>query len=85
MAEKKYVAYVSTYTMGDKYGIKIFDVDINEGRLSERGEVEITNSSYITLSHNRKYLYAITDFGVESFKILPDGALAHINVAAIMV
>ena len=83
MAEKKYVAYVSTYTMGDKYGIKIFDVDINEGRLSEKGEVEITNSSYITLSHNRKYLYAITDFGVESFKILPDGALAHINVAAI--
>ena len=26
MAEKKCVAYVSTYTMGDKHGIKIYDV-----------------------------------------------------------
>ena len=28
MAEKKCVAYVSTYTMGDKHGIKIYDVDL---------------------------------------------------------
>lgn len=83
MAEKKCVAYVSTYTMGDRHGIKIFDVDMTKGSFSEKGEVEITNSSYITISHNRKYLYAITDFGVESFKILPDGGLEHVNVAAI--
>ena len=65
MAQKgKYVAYVSTYTMGDNHGISIYDVDIKEGRFSLKDRVEITNSSYLTISHNRKYLYSITDFGV---------------------
>ena len=26
--QKKYVAYVSTYTMGDNHGITIYDVDL---------------------------------------------------------
>jgi 6-phosphogluconolactonase len=55
---------------------------MEKGRFKEKGEVEITNSSYVTISHNRKYLYAITDFGVESFKILPDGSLESINKAS---
>ena len=29
--------------------------------------MEITNSSYVTISHNGKYLYSITDFGVEAY------------------
>ena len=64
-AKKKYVAYVSTYTMGDHYGIKIYDVDLKKGRFSEKGQVEISNSSYVTISHDEQFLYAITDFGVE--------------------
>ena len=81
---KKYVAYVSTYTMDkDKNGIKVFDVDLEHGRLIPKSSVEITNSSYVTISHNRKYLYAITDFGVESFRILEDGGLKCINRALI--
>ena len=77
---KKYVAYVSTYTMDkDKNGIKVFDVDLEHGRLIPKSSVEITNSSYVTISHNRKYLYAITDFGVESFRILEDGGLKCID------
>ncbi len=83
MAESKYVAYVSTYTMGDQHGIKIFDVDMKNGRLIPKDEVEITNSSYITLSHNGKYLYSITDFGVESYEIGKDGSLTCINHASI--
>ena len=77
MGEGKYVAYVSTYTMGkgDNHGIKIYDVDMENGRLLEKDQVEITNSSYVTISHNKKYLYSITDFGVESYRILPDGEL----------
>ncbi len=64
MGEGKYVAYVSTYTMGkgDNHGIKIYDVDMENGRLLEKDQVEITNSSYVTISHNKKYLYSITDF-----------------------
>ena len=83
MTKNKYVAYVSTYTMGDNHGIKIYDVDMKNGRLKEKDEVEITNSSYITISHNEKYLYSITDFGVEAYVIEQDGELTCINHAPI--
>lgn len=83
MSAKKYVAYVSTYTMGDKLGIKIYDVDMEKGRFTPKDSVEISNSSYITISRNRKWLYSITDFGVESYEILPDGELKNLNEASI--
>ena len=38
MASKKCVAYVSTYTMGDNHGIRIYDVDVENGSLSEKGK-----------------------------------------------
>ncbi|MBD5106218.1 MAG: lactonase family protein [Lachnospiraceae bacterium] len=79
MKKEKYVAYVSTYTMGDNYGIKIYDVDMEQGRLVEKDQVQITNSSYVTISHNGKYLYSITDFGVEAYRIMEDGTLTVIN------
>lgn len=80
---EKYVAYISTYTQGDSHGIKIYDVDMEKGRFIEKDEVEITNSSYVTISHNGKYLYSITDFGVEAYTILADGNLELINFAPI--
>ena len=53
-AEKdRYVAYLSTYTRDDNdKGIRIFDVDVEKGRISERGAMTITNASYATVSHN---------------------------------
>lgn len=84
MANKeKYVAYVATYTMGDKHGIKIYDVDIKNGSFVEKDQVEITNSSYVTISKKNNYLYSITDFGVEAYTILNDGILDLINFAPI--
>lgn len=83
MENEKYVAYVSTYTLGDNHGIKIYDVDMEKGRFVEKDQVEITNSSYVTISHNEKYLYSITDFGVEAYKILKDGSLELMNHASI--
>lgn len=82
MAER-YVAYVSSYTQVDKHGITIFDVDIENGYFTEREKVEISNSSYVTISKNRKYLYAITDNGVEGFKIKKDGSLTSLGTAPI--
>ena len=66
MGQEKYVAYVSSYTSGNKdnYGIRIYNVDLEQGRMKEKKKVEITNSSYISISHNQKFLYSITDFGV---------------------
>lgn len=84
--ENKYVAYVSTYTSGMKdniHGIKIYDVDMENGYFKEKGQVEITNSSYLTISHNSKYLYSITDFGVEAYRIEKDGSLTVINQGSI--
>lgn len=79
MKNEKYVTYVSTYTSGDHHGIKIYDVDMKNGYFKEKDEVEITNSSYITISHNSRFLYSITDFGVEAYKITKDGNLKVIN------
>ena len=83
MGKDKYVAYVSTYTTGDRKGIRVYDVDMEKGTFIEKEKVDITNSSYVTISHNGKYLYSITDFGVEAYKILADGTLELINFAPI--
>ena len=83
MSKGKYVAYVSSYTQGDSHGIIIYDVDMKNGRFKEKDKVEITNSSYLTISHNGKFLYSITDFGVEAYTIMPDGNLELINFAPI--
>ncbi len=74
-----YVAYVGTYTNGSSKGIHIYDVDVKEGLLYLRKVVPVNNSSYITRSHNQKYLYSIADEGVRAFKIMPDGDLQAIN------
>lgn len=85
MNTDKYVAYISTYTSGNKdnCGIRIYDVDMKNGRFIEKDQVEITNSSYVTISHNQRFLYSITDFGVESYRILMDGGLEVIDRASI--
>lgn len=83
MAEEKYVAYVGTYTHGKSKGIHIYDMDVPNGKISERKEVPINNSSYVILSPDQKYLYSICDEGVASYVILPDGDLQHLNTASI--
>lgn len=80
---QKFCAYVSTYTSKDKRGITIYDVDMESGVMTERGKMAISNSSYLTCSHNRKYLYAITDFGVKGYHVMADGNLEEINEASI--
>ena len=48
MSKGKYVAYVSAYTSGNQSscGIRIYDVDMNHGRFTEKDRVEITNSLF---------------------------------------
>ncbi|MBR1471354.1 MAG: lactonase family protein [Lachnospiraceae bacterium] len=79
----KFVAYVSCYTRGSKVGIRVYDVDVEKGVFHEKEGVEISNSSYVTISHNRKYLYSITDYGVEGYRIRPDGGLENMTAASI--
>ncbi len=84
-SDAHYVAYVSAYTTStnNNFGIHVYDVDMENGRFIEKDRVTITNSSYITIAHNRKYLYSITDFGVEAYGIQGDGSLSLINNAPI--
>ena len=79
----KYVAYVGTYTHEKSRGIHIYDMDVEKGLITERKEVEIDNPSYITLSHDGKYLYSICDAGVSAFRVMPDGDIELINVKSI--
>lgn len=78
-AKKKYVAYVGTYTHSNSVGIHVYDVDIEKGALTERSVAPINNPSFLTVSHDGKFLYSIADEGVASFKIGADGDLEKIN------
>ena len=80
---KRYVAYVGSYTfIGKSKGITIYDVDVDAGRFTKRNEVEINNSSYLAVSHRRKYLYSVVDEGIASFRILEDGGLEQMNIVS---
>ena len=79
MGNKKYVAYVGTYTHGTSKGIQVYDVNVEEGTLSERSEVQVSNASYTAISKNGKYLYSIEDEGVAVFCRDANGDLTRIN------
>lgn len=79
MGKKKYVAYVGTYTHGTSKGIQVYDVDVENGTLTERSEVEISNASHLAVSKNGKYLYSIEDEGVAVFERDENGDLSRIN------
>ena len=67
MGKKKYVAYVGTYTHGTSKGIQVYDVDVENGTLTERSEVEVSNASHLAVS--KKYKYPdIEDEGVAVFE-----------------
>lgn len=83
MRKDRYVAYVGTYTHGTSIGIHLYDVDVEQGLMKERKVVPINNSSHLTKAHNKQFLYSISDEGVESFRILPDGDLESINKVGI--
>ncbi|MDO4273175.1 MAG: lactonase family protein [Eubacteriales bacterium] len=79
MGKKKYVAYVGTYTHGTSKGVQVYDVDVEEGTLTERSEVQVSNASHTAISKNGKYLYAIEDEGVAVFERDENGDLTRIN------
>jgi 6-phosphogluconolactonase len=70
---------VGTYTYEKTAGIRIYDVDVDQGTFKLRSIESVHNSSYVIVSHNKKYLYSIIDEGVAAFKIEPNGNLTFIN------
>lgn len=79
-AEGKYMAYVGSYSYtGKAKGITIYDVDVEAGRFEKRCEIDVDNSSYLTVAHNGKTLYSIADEGVVAFRIQSNGSLTRLN------
>ncbi|MEG2733670.1 MAG: beta-propeller fold lactonase family protein, partial [Clostridium sp.] len=82
--QNKYMAYVGSYTYnGEAKGITLYDVDVKKGKFKYRCEIELDNSSYLTVSHDGKTLYSIADEGVVSYHIMENGALDRLNSAKI--
>lgn len=83
MAEgNKYVAYVGSYTRGKSKGLTIFDVD-GHFNFKRRSLFEIHNPSFVTLSHNEKFLYTSCDEGVAAFRVSDNGDLELLNKAMV--
>ncbi len=79
MDDRKYVAYVGSYTHGSSKGITVYDVDVENGVLTKRSEVPVSNASHTAVSKNGKYLYSIEDEGVAVFRRDTNGDLSRIN------
>jgi 6-phosphogluconolactonase len=79
----KYVAYVGSYTRGESDGIYILDLNPDYAYFEKRDSFKINNPSYLTLSHDEKYLYSNCDEGVASFRILEDGSIELMNKASV--
>lgn len=80
MSEKKYVAYVGSYTHGSsRQGIHVYDVDVENGTLTERSSVEVSNASHMAVSKNGKYLYSIEDGGVLQYLNVIKMVICHVS------
>ena len=59
----KYRAYIGSYTRGVSKGIYMFDFSAEEPEFKPVGNIEITNPSFMTMSHDGQYLYSGCDEG----------------------
>lgn len=67
-AQGKYDLLIGTYTdTGKSEGIYVYTFDTNNGELTYKNKVGgIDNPSYLTLSADLKYVYAVSEYGKDS-------------------
>lgn len=86
---KKHILYVGTYTKGQAEGIFVYSFNDRSGKLVDlKMPVVGTNPSFLTISGDKKYLYAVSEIdnfdqnqsgGVSAFQIGKKGPLKLIN------
>lgn len=54
---------IGTYTVEESEGIYVYQFDTISGYSKYKSMVKVTNPSYLTLSKNEKYVYAVTETG----------------------
>lgn len=85
LAAQNIPLYVGTYTNTESKGIYYYNFSTNTGELTNKKLVaEINNPSFLTISSDRKFLYAVSEFGnengtVNAYSINNDGSLTFIN------
>ncbi len=91
-AAGKYLMYVGTYTRGASKGIYVYRFDPKSGDVESLGLAgEIVNPSFVALHPNGKFLYSVTEVGVNgkengsvtAFSIDPaSGKLTKLNTVS---
>lgn len=86
---KRHILYVGTYTKGMANGIFVYAFNDRSGRLIDLKMPAISNNpSFLTISPNKKYMYAVGELdnldsdqsgGLAAYRINPDGKLTLIN------
>lgn len=61
--DKTMYMFVGTYTAGESKGIYVYKLDTVTGKSEYVSEIEVDNPSYLVLSENEEYLYAVTEDG----------------------
>ncbi|WP_423148602.1 lactonase family protein [Rubrolithibacter danxiaensis] len=83
MAQTKYNLLIGTYTQGKSEGIYVYEFNSENGQLQYKNKVKTENPSFLTLSHNKKYLYAVNEVDngkVTAFKFNPStGQMDSLN------
>jgi len=59
--QKSYYLFVGTYTNGKSEGIYVYDFDSESGKTSIISKIKANNPSYLAISKDEKYVYAIDD------------------------
>lgn len=83
--EKELSMVVGTYTGGESKGIYTFRFNQETGESMALSEAEVTNPSYLTISADSKFVYAVSEHGdgreaVNAFSFdKPTGKLTFIN------
>lgn len=82
---KQYIGYIGTYTKKDSQGVYRFTLDTEKKQITNvEVAAKLDNPTYLTVSHNNQYLYAVAKEGdkggITSFTISEEtGALEKIN------
>jgi 6-phosphogluconolactonase len=76
--------FIGTYTKGDSKGIYSFTLNSAEGRITDiKAVATLENPTYLTLSHDKKYLYSVVkegpSGGLAAYSISENGELTSIN------
>ena len=70
--------YVGSYTSGESKGIYLYRFNLSSGELVRLGVTEAVDPSFLALSPNRRFLYAVNE--LEEFSGKKSGALSAFSV-----